>query len=313
MAGQYRAGARYNRCLDHSVGRGPFICIMVLRFAHISDLHLPPLPWVRPGEILNKRLLGFLSWHKKRKFRHRAEVITALEQDLAAQQPDHICITGDITNIGLPREFSAARTWLERLAPPDTISLVPGNHDAYIGSSLHAMREELSSWLPDRYPSLWRRNEVAIIGVSTAVATAPGLATGKVGDEQRDALAELLQQGARAGWYRIVLLHHPVGDGHVSARKRLTDAAAVRKVLQDCGAELVLHGHGHCPVHYGLPSAAGTIPVYGAGSASLYHDGHLGHYHFFTLNGRELSVAHRYYDPQHASFMTGQDVPLSTA
>jgi len=288
---------------------------MAFCFAHISDLHLPPLPAVSLAEVCNKRVLGFLSWHRKRKFRHRQEVVAALLQDLAERRPDRICITGDITNLGLPREFVSARVWLNTLAQQAPITLVPGNHDAYVESAASVMQRELSDWLPLTFPAMQEHAGVAFIGVSTAIATAPGLATGCVGAEQRAALAECLRTSAHAGLYRVVLLHHPIGEGIAKQRKHLVDREAVRAVLRQYGAELVLHGHGHQPVHYTVPAQQGPIPVYGAGSASLLHEApqRSGHYHLFTLRDRKLEVEHRYYDSGKNSFVAGASIDLTAA
>ena len=35
--------------------------------AHLSDLHLTSLDDVRPRELLGKRVLGYLSWHWRRR------------------------------------------------------------------------------------------------------------------------------------------------------------------------------------------------------------------------------------------------------
>ena len=76
--------------------------------AHITDPHLGPLPPVRPLELANKRILGYLSWTRRRAKIHRPEVLEALGRDLAEQAPDHVAVTGDLTNISLPGEFQRA-------------------------------------------------------------------------------------------------------------------------------------------------------------------------------------------------------------
>ena len=64
------------------------------------------------------------------------DVLNRLVADLKAQRPGHIAMTGDILNIGLKAEFPPARAWLETLGNPRDVSFVPGNHDAYVRSSL---------------------------------------------------------------------------------------------------------------------------------------------------------------------------------
>jgi 3',5'-cyclic AMP phosphodiesterase CpdA len=92
----------------------------MFRLAHLSDPHVPPLPRPRIGELMNKRLLGYLSWQHRRRSIHRADLLERLTDDLKSEQPDHVVVTGDLVNISLPGEFETAAT------------VVPGNHDAYV-------------------------------------------------------------------------------------------------------------------------------------------------------------------------------------
>jgi 3',5'-cyclic AMP phosphodiesterase CpdA len=101
---------------------------------------------------------------------------------------------------------------------------------------------------------------VAIIGLNSALPTAPLLARGRLGAEQVARLEELLNAERRAGRRRIVLVHHPVADGVVNWRKALADRADLRRVLQRAGAELVLHGHARDSSVHSLPGAQGPIP-----------------------------------------------------
>src|SRR3546814_11966739 len=60
------------------------------------------------------------------------EVLAALAADLAGLAPDHLVVTGDLTNIALPGEFVQVGRWLEGLGAPEGVTVVPGNHDAYV-------------------------------------------------------------------------------------------------------------------------------------------------------------------------------------
>ena len=108
--------------------------------AHISDVHLAPLPSPAPGELMSKRGLGYLNWLRKRRAIHRPEVLAAIVADLNAQQPDHIAVTGDLVNLSLSNEFAPARAWLDALGPPHDTTFVPGNHDAYVRAAAAAPR-----------------------------------------------------------------------------------------------------------------------------------------------------------------------------
>lgn len=224
--------------------------------AHVSDLHLTSLAGIRLNQLLSKRITGYLSWRLRRRHEHRSEVLDALRDDLQAEHPDHIAVTGDLTHLGLPREFAEAAAWLERLGTPQTITLVPGNHDAYVAEPwsktfaqwaayMAGDDESITAGAEDLFPSLRIRRQVALIGLSTAAPSAPFLATGRLGEEQLRRLDRMLEQTAGSGLFRIVLLHHPPAQRTVRWRKSLLDGAALRDVLARRGAELILHGHGH--------------------------------------------------------------------
>jgi len=253
-----------------------------LRFAHLSDPHLTTLEAVRWSQLLSKRVLGYLSWRKGRRAEHRSEVLDALVEDLHAARPQHVVVTGDLTHIGLPEEFRQARRWLERLGEGGDVTIVPGNHDAYVRN---VWSDSFALWEPwmcsdsasgqtpitdgsSLFPSLRLRNGVALIGLSSAVTTAPFFATGTLGAAQLAKLAAMLRETGAQGLFRVVLLHHPPGAGVEKWRKRLTDTAALGEVLASCGAELILHGHSHRALHSQIQSAGGAIPVFGIPSAS---------------------------------------------
>lgn len=253
----------------------------MFRLAHISDLHIGPLPPVGPRQLLNKRVLGYLSWRTRKQRVHRVEVLDALRRDLRAMAPDHVVITGDLVNLALPAEFVQAAVWLRELGSPDWISVVPGNHDAYVqisyGESLahwvDYMRSDDDLGRPARsissgFPYLRRRGPLAIVGLSTAIATRPGLATGRLGEAQLEALDRLLEDLMSERSCRVVLLHHPPLADASGWRKRLIDAPAFRRIVAYRGADLILHGHRHRPICGALQGDCGPIPVEGATSAS---------------------------------------------
>jgi len=99
--------------------------------AQISDVHLPFPNWPRLGLWNVKRALGFVNWQRGRRFVHKFEAVDRLVQDMKVHNPDHIAVTGDLVNLGLPEEYRAAKAWLETLGPADKVSVIPGNHDIY--------------------------------------------------------------------------------------------------------------------------------------------------------------------------------------
>ncbi len=104
----------------------------VFVLAHLSDPHLAPLPRPSVGELASKRLTGYLNWLRKRRAIHRSDALEAIVRDLRRERPDHIAVTGDLVNIALSAEIENARRWLDELGAPADVTLVPGNHDAYV-------------------------------------------------------------------------------------------------------------------------------------------------------------------------------------
>ncbi|MFM9917706.1 MAG: metallophosphoesterase family protein [Rhizobacter sp.] len=215
-----------------------------LAFAHISDLHLPFVPRLTLRQHLSKRQLSVWSW-QRRSAVQSGHILAALRQDLGAHAVDHLLLTGDITNFSLPGEFRQAADWLADLAPAARISLVPGNHDALVPVP-HA--EGIGLWdawtrLSEGWPFVHRVGNVVLIGLDSALPTAPLLARGRLGAQQLERLERILAAEGKAGRVRIVMLHHPAARGAIGWRKALADGDELRDVLARAGAELVLHGH----------------------------------------------------------------------
>lgn len=272
-----------------------------LTLAHLSDPHIFSLKGVRVRELLNKRIFGLLSWRLNPSKRHRSEILAALLQDLDAGKPDHIVITGDLTHLGLPVDFEKAQHFLRSLGPPERVTVIPGNHDAYVATAwqrtFSLWKDYMASdaeWLdangqtnpPMGFPILRIRGRAALIGVSTARPSSPVLAVGTVGNLQLQKLEMILQETGQQGLCRVVLIHHPPVSGLVRWRKRLTDAPAFRAVLNRAGAELVLHGHLHRSSFEELNTARGRIPAIGVPSASTLgrRPGRRARYHVYHLN-----------------------------
>jgi 3',5'-cyclic AMP phosphodiesterase CpdA len=250
----------------------------MFRVAHLSDLHATPARAGLPA-LLGKRFFGWLSWQLRRRHAHQPAVLAALLADLHREAPEQIVVTGDLTNVAGEEEFPAARAWLERIGPPERVSIVPGNHDAYVrvacdkgvglwSDYIASDPGEARAGSPDAFPTLRVRGALAVVGLSSAVPTPIFQARGLVGSAQLARLGPMLDRLARAGLFRLVLVHHPPEAGVVSSRRELRDGEALRDVLARAGAELVLHGHMHRTRLGSLPGPGGAIPVVGVRSAS---------------------------------------------
>jgi 3',5'-cyclic AMP phosphodiesterase CpdA len=252
-----------------------------MRLAHLTDLHLPISARPQARELLNKRVLGYLSWRRNRQFRHRKEALEAVVEDCRRARPDFTAISGDLVNLSLPTEFSVAAQWLEGKFDPATAAFCPGNHDAYVGMTWREGAGRLDRFMSgeragkdrppsgaDDFPFVRIAGEAALIFANSSPPTAPGLATGRLGTDQMVRIGDALDRLKEAGLARVLILHHPATEGVTPRRKALDDAGALRALIAARGVDLVLHGHTHFPVWAEIATPEGLRPVVGGGSAS---------------------------------------------
>lgn len=252
----------------------------MLTLAHLSDPHIGPLPFPRLRDLAGKRVLGWINWQRGRRDVHRMDVLETLLKDLNAKKADHIALTGDMVNIGLPSEYAAGRALLERIGTTETVSFVPGNHDAYTPGGASRLLSAFDPYMrgdedgahplgeAERFPYLRMRGGVALIGLSSAVPTGLFMATGKLGLRQLTKLKNLLHRLGKEGHCRVVMLHHPVRRQDAGPMAMLLDADKLLDVLREEGAELVIHGHIHTGTIQTIRGPGRPIPVCCVPSAS---------------------------------------------
>ena len=273
-----------------------------LTLAHISDLHIGPLPRAGLRALAGKRVTGFLSWRLKRSKIHSFAVLERLAEDLAQQKPDHVAVTGDLVNIALPAEFAQAHAFLQRIGKPEQVTVVPGNHDAYV--SLPWIKsaglwdaymtgkhyDDAGGERPPRdvrdFPFVRRIGGVALIGVSTALPTRPFSAAGELGPDQLKRLDTILAELGDAGAFRVILIHHPPFGGGAYKRKSLRDATPLAEIIRSRGCELMLHGHTHMSQLGRMKGPNTSVPVIGVPSASAMASDHRdpSRYHIYRLS-----------------------------
>lgn len=249
----------------------------MFRLAHLSDIHLGPLPAVTYRDLISKRITGYINWRRNRAANLHEGVIDAIVADLKASKPDHTIVSGDLMNLALDGEIELSRLWLENLGKPNDVSVVPGNHDAYVPGSIDRACKSWGAWMhgdgekePARigkFPFMRVRGNVAIIGVSSSRATGPFMASGFFGEAQAKRLGIMLDRARENGHCRVVAIHHPPVRGAAPAHKRLLGIGRFQKVIERHGAELVLHGHTHLPTAYEISGKHGPVPVIGVAAA----------------------------------------------
>lgn len=279
------------------------------RLAHLSDPHLPPPPGALAArDLVSKRLLSAAAWRRKRR-EHQFHVLEALAADIRAYDPDHIALTGDLTNFATPAEFEGARAWLQGFGDPSRLTVSPGNHDALVGRGAPARFAPWREWLGDEsepaFPAVRVRGPVAVVNLCSAVPTPPWSAGGRLGREQLERLDAVLGRLRQEGRFRLLMIHHPPAEGVVGRRKSLMDAPALRALVARQGAELILHGHGHEPAFSRLEGPDGPIPVLGAPSASAVGERHAAaRWHGLEIEDGRIRVVARGASPRGGGFET---------
>lgn len=259
--------------------------------AQFSDVHLSPLVGLKPRHLTLKRAFGAVNWGRVRRFIHRRETADILVQDALALNVDHVVVTGDLINLGLPLEYQSAAAWLAAVGSPENVTVIPGNHDVYaplsddigIGRWAAYMGGDADSMA---FPFVRRVGPLALVGLNSAVETPVFYASGRLGGDQIAAAEAILQKLGEEDVVRVVLIHHPPLVGLTAPRRALTDAAHFQRALEKSGAELVLYGHNHRARIDWFSAESQNVPVVAAASASAAktHNGsNLASYNLFTF------------------------------
>ena len=244
------------------------------RLAHLSDIHLPfGLP--EGSQWLSKCGLSALSWLVRKRKRHLSSIADILQQDLIDSAPDLIAVGGDLINFATSQEFKASQRWLQNLGTAEKVVTVPGNHEALT----RGWKKRISLWgdyaplSEEQAPILRKEGVIGLIAVSTAVATPPFMASGKVGAHNIKGMGDLIAEAHSENLCPVVLMHHP--PTHITSRRKgLADHKAVCQELSKQKPALVLHGHTHHAELSWINTTHDAIPVLGIPSFSLSrHDG----------------------------------------
>lgn len=222
---------------------------MTLRLAHLSDIHF--------GGEHREAVAGAAAW-------------------IARHKPDLAIITGDITREGEEREFTAARSWINRLAVESVV--VPGNHDT---PYFDVVRRVFAPW--ERYErhfgalseDAFHRQGLAIAKVNTArgVQLRTNWSKGAISGRQVAAAIRSLAP-APPGALKIVACHHPLVEmigGPMSGQVHGGHDAAL--ALSGARVDLVLTGHVHAPFALPYPGGDGRTWAIGASTLSVRERG----------------------------------------
>jgi 3',5'-cyclic AMP phosphodiesterase CpdA len=253
----------------------------MITLAHISDIHLSPMPEISFRDLVGKRITGWLNWKMRRNEELNSETLSSLVAHLKAQHPDFIAVTGDLVNLALDVEMDRAGRWLEGLGASDRVAVCPGNHDAYVPGALEAAGDAWGDYMRGEtldnsgFPFVRRVGDVAVISCSSAVPTRPFLAIGRFDEPQAERLARILTSMGEAGFFRCVMIHHPPSAELQHPSFGLKGNKLFRQVIAEHGAELVLHGHTHRSSIHSIEGRNHDVPVIGVAAASAAQGGRL--------------------------------------
>lgn len=201
----------------------------------------------------------------------RAPVVEALVRFAAAQHPDIVVFSGDITQRARRAEFSAARRLVERLAPPAILAL-PGNHDVplfnVVARALNPYGRYAEAFGAELEPE-HEAEDLLVLCVNTTRAHRHK--HGEVSPQQIERVARRLQRCAPHK-LRLVVTHHPMhvpfGTDEANLLRRHGEAA---RAWAAAGADIVMGGHIHLPfvrpMSERVPDLARPLWVVQAGTA----------------------------------------------
>lgn len=188
---------------------------------------------------------------------------------VAAEQPDAVIVTGDLTMRARREEFAAAQAWLEALGRPVTVEV--GNHDL---PYFNPWARFVTPYR--RYRALERMIErplelrgVSIVPLKTTARAQLRLNWSKGYVSSSALKAAVAAIDAAPSDHRIlVVCHHPLVDVGTKSSSRTRGGQQALAALAAAGAHGVLSGHVHDPFDVTHNVAAREIRLIGAGTLS---------------------------------------------
>src|SRR6266852_7741094 len=140
--------------------------------AHLTDLHLlEDRHWLR--DRWARARLSYLSFGRELDPSLRRQRFSRALAMARVAGPDHLLITGDLTEDGVDAQFEVLDELLaESRIPAEQITLVPGNHDAYVDQAAwgRALAGPLRRYAPTSTPgTIVRLPDAVLLPISTAM------------------------------------------------------------------------------------------------------------------------------------------------
>jgi 3',5'-cyclic AMP phosphodiesterase CpdA len=242
-----------------------------MRLAHVSDVHV-----LESGGRYGLDV-RFLSLGRRLDAEGRLRKLSRAFSAAARNAAHHVVVSGDLTESGTPGQFEALAEALHSAPfPPERITLVPGNHDAYgppaggFGAAWGAALAgplrpfaRTSSAEPGKVVELDGLN---LLPVDVSVAQPVTRSSGELTSDAARALERRLQDTALGKAPAVLVQHHPPffqGNSAWHWIDGLRGVEMASAMLSRHRHAFVLHGHLHHVSHRALPGE--TVPrVFGA-------------------------------------------------
>jgi 3',5'-cyclic AMP phosphodiesterase CpdA len=190
---------------------------------------------------------------------------------VAAEKPDAVIMTGDLTMRARTKEFVEGGAWLKGLAAPVTLEV--GNHD--IPYYWDPIRRFIAPYT--RYAAVERMIEkplelhgVTIVPLKTT-ARAQWRWNWSKGRVSQSSLRRALALIAEAPKDNLIFIaaHHPLIEGPTKGTAKTARGEEALGELAAAGAHAVLTGHVHDPFDIPVERAGRVIRMIGAGTLSV--------------------------------------------
>lgn len=168
---------------------------------------------------------------------------------VAAEQPDALICTGDLTQRAKHSEYAAAQEWFASLGVP--ILLEPGNHDMPYYNLLERFSDPYRRYraLSGAVEGVLESDDLVFVSLKTTVRAQPrfpwsdGIVTQKALQETLGNIAALRDDPRSL----IVTAHHPLLGPQQSRKNPTIGGQRAFATIAEAGADAIMTGHVHVP------------------------------------------------------------------
>jgi Icc protein len=224
------------------------------RIAHISDVHMLD-PHTKRSSARYRFATKAVSLGRPIDPRGRAQKLTRALAAAKASGADHVVISGDLTELGDAKEFDHLADVLYAAGiPDDSVTLVPGNHDAYTTPAAwrRALAGPLRPWADasaGEPGKVVERAGFAILPIDTSCFQSIARSGGEFTRDAARAVEARLLDPAFRDKALVLVLHHPPYAKQKNLAWEWIDALRggthVLDLLREHPRAQLLHGHLH--------------------------------------------------------------------